>query len=97
MPQVSHARLEALREDLSWVCLGAVVALGFLVVPKRAAVADLAALNELARTDHLVVNQRSRPRGLCAVAASPTSFARQRLFGPDWTFIGVPVILDKPP
>ena len=40
-----------------WVCLGAAVALGFLVVPKRSRVLrlDLATLTELARTGHLVV------------------------------------------
>ena len=40
-----------------WVCLGAAVALGFLIVPKRsgALCLNLAALTELARTGHLVV------------------------------------------
>ena len=40
-----------------WVCLGAAVALGFLIVPKRSRVIrpDLAALTELARSGHLVV------------------------------------------
>jgi hypothetical protein len=39
-----------------WVCLGAAVALGFLIVPRRARVIcpDLATLTELARTGHLV-------------------------------------------
>ena len=40
-----------------WVCLGAAVALGFLIVPKRSRAIrpDLATLTELARTGHLVV------------------------------------------
>ena len=40
-----------------WVCLGAAVALGFLIVPKRSRVTtpDLATLTELARTGHLIV------------------------------------------
>jgi hypothetical protein len=40
-----------------WVCLGAAVALGFLIVPKRSSAIrpDLATLTELARTGHLVV------------------------------------------
>ena len=40
-----------------WVCFGAAVALGFLIVPRRTATIrpDLATLNELARTGHLVV------------------------------------------
>ena len=40
-----------------WVCLGAAVALGFLIVPKRSRVIrpDLATLTEPARTGHLVV------------------------------------------
>ena len=40
-----------------WVCLGAAVALGFLIVPKRSSEIrpDLATLTELARTGHLVV------------------------------------------
>jgi len=40
-----------------WVCLGAAVALGFLVVPRRSGAIhpDLATLTELARTGHLVV------------------------------------------
>ena len=40
-----------------WVCLGAVAALGFLIVPKRSRVIrpDLATLTEPARTGHLVV------------------------------------------
>ena len=39
-----------------WVCLGATVALGFLIVPKRSRVIrpDLATLTELTRTGHLV-------------------------------------------
>ena len=39
-----------------WVCLGAAVALGFLIVPKRSRVIcpDLATVTELARTGHLV-------------------------------------------
>ena len=39
-----------------WVCLGAAVALGFLIVPKRSRVIrpDLATLTEPARTGHLV-------------------------------------------
>jgi hypothetical protein len=39
-----------------WVCLGAAVALGFLIVPKQSRVIrpDLATLTELARTGHLV-------------------------------------------
>ena len=39
-----------------WVCLGAAVALGFLIVPKRSTAIhpDLATLTELARTGHLV-------------------------------------------
>lgn len=40
-----------------WVCLGAAVALGFLIVPKRSMVIrpDLATMTELARSGHLVV------------------------------------------
>jgi hypothetical protein len=40
-----------------WVCLGAAVALGFLIVPKRSREMrpDLATLTELAKTGHLVV------------------------------------------
>lgn len=40
-----------------WMCLGAVVALGFLIVPKRSGEtrADLATLTEQTRTGHLVV------------------------------------------
>lgn len=40
-----------------WVCLGAAVALGFLIVPKRSSAIrpDVATLTELARTGHLVV------------------------------------------
>ena len=39
------------------ICFGAAVALGFLIVPKRATALrpDLATLNELARNGHLVV------------------------------------------
>ena len=39
-----------------WVCLGAAVALGFLIVPKRSRAIrpDIATLTELARTGHLV-------------------------------------------
>ncbi len=41
------------------VCLGAAVALGFLIVPNRAVALrpDLATLNELARNGHLVVER----------------------------------------
>ena len=44
-----------------WVCLGAAVALGFLIVPKRSSAIrpDLATLTELARTGHLVVKPAS--------------------------------------
>jgi hypothetical protein len=44
-----------------WVCLGAAVALGFLIVPKRSRVIrpDLATLTEPARTGHLVVKPAS--------------------------------------
>jgi hypothetical protein len=40
-----------------WVCLGAAVALGFLIVPKRSKAIhpDVATLTELARSGHLVV------------------------------------------
>lgn len=48
-----------------WVCLGAAVALGFLIVPKRSTVIrpDLAALTKLARSGHLVV----KPAGMRGV------------------------------
>jgi hypothetical protein len=41
-----------------WVCLGAAVALGFLIVPKRSKTirSDAATLAELAKTGHLVVS-----------------------------------------
>ena len=44
-----------------WVCLGAAVATGFLIVPKRSRVIrpDLATLTEPARTGHLVVTPAS--------------------------------------
>jgi hypothetical protein len=40
-----------------WVCLGAAVAVGFLIVPKRSREIrpDVATLTEMARTGHLVV------------------------------------------
>ena len=40
-----------------WMCLGAAVALGFLIVPKRSKTinADLGTPTELAKTSHLVV------------------------------------------
>lgn len=48
-----------------WVCLGAAVALGFLIVPKRSTVIrpDLAALTKLARSGHLAV----KPAGMRGV------------------------------
>ena len=44
-----------------WVCLGAAVALGFLIVPKRSRVIcpDLTTLTEMARTGHVVVKPAS--------------------------------------
>ena len=66
-----------------WVCLGAAVALGFLIVPKRSRAIrpDLASLTELARTGHLVVMRRRPPRtdwSMRCWLPSPTSqFARQ--------------------
>ena len=46
-----------------WVCAGAAVALGFLIVPRRSTVLrpNVATLTELARTGHLVV--KSTPSG----------------------------------
>ena len=40
-----------------WMCIGAAVALGFLIVPRRSTVIrpNVATLTELARTGHLVV------------------------------------------
>jgi hypothetical protein len=65
-----------------WVCLGAAVALGFLIVPKRSRVIrpDLATLTELARTGHLVGKPASAAtHGLIdALLATVANIAVQR-------------------
>jgi hypothetical protein len=65
-----------------WVCLGAAVALGFLIVPKRSRVIrpDLAILTEPARTGHLVVKPASAAtHGLIdALLATVANIAVQR-------------------
>jgi hypothetical protein len=65
-----------------WVCLGAAVALGFLIVPKRSRVIrpDLATLTEPARTGHLVVKRASAAtHGLIdALLATVANIAVQR-------------------
>jgi hypothetical protein len=65
-----------------WVCLGAAVALGFLIVPKRSRVIhpDLATLTEPARTGHLVVKPASAAtHGLIdALLATVANIAVQR-------------------
>jgi hypothetical protein len=62
-----------------WVCGGAAVALGFLVVPKRSRAIrpDIATLTELARTGHLVVKPApTAGRGLVdALVATVVSIA----------------------
>ena len=64
------------------VCLGAAVALGFLIVPKRSRVIrpDLATLTELARTGHLVGKPASAAtHGLIdALLATVANIAVQR-------------------
>jgi hypothetical protein len=49
-----------------WVCLGAAVALGFLIVPKRSREIrpDVATLTELARTGHLVIKSAAATDGV---------------------------------
>jgi hypothetical protein len=65
-----------------WVCLGAAVALGFLIVPKRSRVIrpDLATLTEPARTGHLVGKPASAAtHGLIdALLATVANIAVQR-------------------
>ena len=65
-----------------WVCLGAAVALGFLIVPKQSRVIrpDLATLTELARTGHLVGKPASAAtHGLIdALLATVANIAVQR-------------------
>jgi hypothetical protein len=65
-----------------WVCLGAAVALGFLIVPKRSRVIrpDLATLTEPARTGHLVGKSASAAtHGLIdALLATVANIAVQR-------------------
>ena len=62
-----------------WVCLGAAVALGFLIVPKRsrAIIAELAVPTELAGTGHPIVKPASAAaRGLVdALVATVVSIA----------------------
>ena len=62
-----------------WVCLGAAVALGFLILPKRSRAIrpDLATLTELAGTGHLVVKPApSATRGgIDALLAAVASIA----------------------
>jgi hypothetical protein len=62
-----------------WVCFGAAVALGFLIVPKRSRTinADLATPTELAKTGHLVVKPApTAARGLVdALVATVVSIA----------------------
>ena len=65
-----------------WVCFGAAVALGFLIVPKRSRVIrpDLATLTEPARTGHLVGKPASAAtHGLIdALLATVANIAVQR-------------------
>jgi hypothetical protein len=62
-----------------WVCFGAAVALGFLIVPKRSRAinADLATPTELVKTGHLVVKPApTAARGLVdALVATVVSIA----------------------
>ena len=68
-----------------WACLGAVAALGFLVVPKRSTTrcADLATLAKLARTGHPVLEPPpSAPRGMVkTLLATVASMAVHRAIG----------------
>jgi hypothetical protein len=65
-----------------WVCLGAAVALGFLIVPKRSRVIrpDVATLTELAKTGHLIGTPASAAtHGLIdALLATVANIAVQR-------------------
>ncbi len=49
-----------------WVCLGAAVALGFLIVPKRSGEIrpDVATLTQLVRTGHLVIKPAAASDGV---------------------------------
>ena len=61
-----------------WVCLGAAVALGFLIVPKRSREIrpDVATLTELARTGHLVIKPVAATDGVIgAVLATVANIA----------------------
>jgi hypothetical protein len=59
-----------------WACLGAAVALGFLIVPKRSREIrpDVASLTELARTGHLVIKPAAASDGV--IGALVTTVAK---------------------